>query len=85
MSYILPYEETTTKTIVSFELYISELNFNTFATFRVSTYDINRVCISNTYVKLEGQDYLNWGNDDDYVIQFVAMKLGFILVASPLN
>ena len=80
MSYILPYDETTTKTIVCFELYISELNFNVSATCRVSLYDINRVCVSNTYVKIEGQDYLNWENDDEYVIHYVATKLGFILV-----
>jgi len=80
MSNIEAYDETTTKTIVRFSLDISQMELSISATFRVSLYDANDKYISNKYVIIEGQDYLDWGNDDQYVINFVAQKLGFTLL-----
>ena len=80
MPLITPCDKTTVRTIASFEAFITDLVFNTSATFRVSLYDENESCIENTYIIMEGQDYLDWGINDDYVIKFVATKLGFTLV-----
>ena len=80
MSNIEPYDETTTKTTVRFSLDISRMTLNESATFRVSLYDANDDCFANKYVTLEGQAYLDWGNDDQYVIDYIATELGFVLV-----
>jgi len=80
MSDIQPYDETTTKTAVRFSLDISQMTLNESAIFRVSLYDSNDSCFGNKYVTLEGQVYTDWGNDDTYVINYVALVLGFTLV-----
>lgn len=45
------------------------------ATFRVRLYTDN---LSNVekLVKIEGEEYLNWSNDDNYIIQLIFQKLG---------
>ena len=80
MANILPVDKTVIQTITKFTLDISILELNISATFRASLYDINNKYIDAVNVKLEGADYTNWGNDDNYVINFVAQQLGFIIV-----
>jgi hypothetical protein len=88
MSYIQPFDNTTsiqpfdktiTKTVVSFTLNITSMIFNTSATFRVYLYDANNKIVETTNVIVEGEEYLNWNNDDNYIIQLVAIKLGFVI------
>lgn len=79
MSTIEPFEKTVIKTIVRFSLNITELILNTSATFRVLCYDIDDKLIDTKFVSIEGTDYVSWGNNDSYVIDFVANQLGFIL------
>jgi len=80
MSAIVPVDKTTTQTIVRFAMDIIELVLNTSATFRVLCYDIKDKLVDTQFVTLEGDDYTNWGNEDEYVVQYVANQLGFILV-----
>jgi hypothetical protein len=80
MSTILPFNEVTTKTAVRFSITISDMELSVSATFRVSLYDSNDSCFANKFVTLEGEDYLNWGNDDTYVINYIAKVLGFVLI-----
>jgi len=80
MSAIVPVDKTTTKTVVRFALDIIELILNTSATFRVITYDIDGASIDTQFVVLDGTAYSNWGNNDEYVVQYVANQLGFTLV-----
>lgn len=80
MSNIEPVERLTVQTIVRFSLDIIEMILNTSATFRVLCYDTNDKIVETKFVTLEGDDYVNWGNDDDYVTEFVATELGFTLV-----
>ena len=80
MSAIVPFNEITTKTAVRFSLDISKMELGVSATFRVSFYDSDNNCISNKYITLEGQAYLDWGTDDQYVINYVAAELGFTLL-----
>ena len=80
MSAIVPVDKTTTKTVVRFALDIIELILNTSATFRVITYDIDGASIETQFVVLDGTAYSNWGNNDEYVVQYVANQLGFTLV-----
>lgn len=81
MASIQPFDKTTIQTGVRFSIDIVMMIFNTSASFRVYLYDIDDKIIDTSYVLLEGEDYLNWNNDDNYVIQYVANKLGFIIIA----
>ena len=80
MSDIVPVDKTTTKTVVRFAMDIIELIVNTSATFRVISYDLDGASIETQFVVLEGDAYSDWGNNDEYVVQYVANQLGFTLV-----
>jgi hypothetical protein len=80
MSDIVPVDKTTTKTVVRFAMDIIELIVNTSATFRVISYDIDGASIETQFVVLEGTAYSNWGNNDEYVVQYVANQLGYVIV-----
>jgi|APFre7841882793_1041355.scaffolds.fasta_scaffold02451_2 hypothetical protein len=79
MSTIVPAQSTITNTVVRFEVFITDLVLNTSASFKVWLYDALDKLVEVKYVSMIGQDYLNWGNDDKYVLQFVASQLGFTL------
>ena len=80
MSAITPFNEVTTKTAVRFSIDIAQMELGISATFRITLYDSDDKCVSNKYVTLEGQDYLNWGTDDGYVVKFIAKTLGLTLI-----
>lgn len=77
---ILPFDEVTTKTAHKISLHIDEVVLNVSATFRIALYDSNDVCFTNKQVTLEGKDYLSWGTDDKYVLNYVAKTLGLTLL-----
>lgn len=57
-----------------------DLNFNTSATFEVSFFADVEQSIMNLVKKeiviIEGQEYQDWKNDDNYIIDLVMSKLG---------
>jgi hypothetical protein len=80
MSAIVPFDEISKKTAVRFSLDIAKIELSVSASFRISLYDSDDRCISNKYVTLEGQDYLNWGSDDKYVLNYISKVLGLTLI-----
>jgi hypothetical protein len=80
MSAIAPFDEITKKTAVRFSIEIANIELCVSATFRVALYDSDDNCFSNKRVTLEGQDYLNWGADDKYVINYISKVLGLTLI-----
>ena len=36
----------------------------------------NESLVENKYIEVSGEDYTNWGNDDQYIVNFVLTKLG---------
>ena len=77
MSAIVPLDKVTTLTIYSFTLDRIEVELFNSARIRVNLMDQNNNRIDCTFVTLDGDDYKNWGNSDDYIINYVANKLGF--------
>lgn len=80
MASIEPFDKTTIQTGVRFSATITSLIFNTSATFRVHLFDADDKVIDNSIITLEGEDYLNWSNDDNYVVTYIANQLGFIII-----
>jgi hypothetical protein len=89
MSNILPFEIVSTLTVNRFEIDSIDIRLFTSAVIRVNLFDSNgfRVCVKN--VLMEGEDYANWGNDDQYILTFIMNSLGFtpkpiIVVEEPI-
>lgn len=64
---------------------IVSLNFNQSATFRVK-FNINSLTNgAPIFITIEGEEYLGWNNNDDYIIDLILQKLGLIRKGSANN
>ena len=77
---IQPTTQTTSVTINSFRVEVRELILFTTAKLRVALCNAEDQVINFVFVDMLGDDYTRWSNNDEYVYQFVAEKLGFSLV-----
>jgi len=63
--------------------YVFQMQLGISATFTVFlTY--NGTQMYSKQITMSGNDYKNWGNDDDYVQKFVARQLGFTISTEPV-
>jgi hypothetical protein len=79
MPAIVPVDRVTTVTIYSFTIDSIEVDLFNSARIRVYLMNQDNVGIDCTFVTLAGESYANWGNNDDYIINYVASALGFTL------
>ena len=68
--------------VTSFTVSIYEVVLFVKARLRVALYD-NGTFISVKDIDIEGEDYLQWPQDDNYIINYVCNKLGFTLKPEP--
>ena len=80
MPQIVPYDQITTIIIYSFNIENIDLDLFNSAKIRVSLLGEKGNAVDVKYVVMAGEDYTNWGNDDQYVINFVASTLGFTII-----
>ncbi len=73
---IVPDVITTTRTATSFTIRCINLDLFKSASFVASLLDDTGNVIDNKYVKLTNEQYLEWQNDDTYIINLVASTLG---------
>jgi hypothetical protein len=66
------------KTLTTFSIKIHELVFNEKVSLLVSFYD-DVAILENHFVTLEGQEYKNWSNDDNYIINLICQKFNLTL------
>jgi hypothetical protein len=68
--------------IISADMYITEMKLDEYAIFCVSLYDDStpKFLVERVYVKIEGDDYKNWGEDDTYIKRIVLSKLNLEMV-----
>jgi hypothetical protein len=78
-----PYTQTTTQVITSFTVSCRSLDLFNNATFTVDSFDINNSLISRQVVPITNQQYLEWNNNDEYIIDLMATILGYTLVPPP--
>jgi hypothetical protein len=72
---------TEVRTVKYFKIYVVGLDLFTSVTLSVTLYDENSNAVGNRSFVVEGAEYLAWNNDDQYLIDLVAQKLGFTLSA----
>ena len=80
---IQPFLQTTTQTISNIRLSVHELVLFQSVTIRVECFDANNNFIELKFVTINGDDYLNWMNNDEYIAEYVKTKLGFTSYVPP--
>ena len=78
-SNIVPVTQTSEVTISSFVVTCRTLTLFESATFNVDLFDVNGNNIVRKIIELTQEQYLDWNNNDDFIINLVAQQLGFIL------
>jgi len=76
---ITPVEKTTTIYITYFEIRQVIINLYQSASVLVNLYSNTNQFVETHPMLMEGDDYANWGNNDDYIKNYVANKLGFTI------
>lgn len=65
-----------TKTLVQGRVSVFDYIPFTSAMLACMLFDESGTCIDNRIYKLEGEDFANWGNDDEYLVEYVKAQLG---------
>lgn len=77
---IQPFTKTTTQIITSFTVSCRTLNLFENAVFVVDSFDNNKGLVVRDLISLTNEQYLEWNNNDEYIIKLVAKELGYTLV-----
>lgn len=56
-------------------IFLSSMSLGTSVTFNVNTFDENGQVVNTDTIKIEGKEYEQWGNDDQYIIDYICKKL----------
>lgn len=67
----------TTKTISKVDILDGNIQLNRFVSFPVRLMDSDDNVISVENVLISGEEYNNWGSDDNYIETLILTKLGF--------
>jgi hypothetical protein len=78
-SAIQPATITEVKTVSKFFVHVASLELFKSVTLAVSLMDNTGHHVANKVITVEGAEYQAWNNDDQYLINLVAQKLGFTL------
>jgi hypothetical protein len=65
--------------VKSFDITIVGLELNKYVNVLAKYYDVNDVYLFEKIYFIEGQEYLDWGSNDEYLINLVALKLGLVV------
>jgi hypothetical protein len=81
--FIEPSTQTVTNVITSFNVNVTNVQLFVSANISVNLYSADPRLINTVDLPLVGEDYENWANDDQYIIDYVAEKLGFVIAPEP--
>lgn len=78
---IEPLEIVTVKHKHSFIVHIIDVRIFESVMLSVDFFDENGNCVDRTRLHLTGDDYSNWGTDDNYLVNYVTEKYGLTVKA----
>ena len=81
--FIEPSTQTVTNIITSFTANVTNIQLFVSANISVNLFNAEPRLINTVDLPLVGEDYENWANDDQYIIDYVATKLGFVIAPEP--
>lgn len=64
-----------TKTCNYLGIFLTNMSLGQNATFKINTFDEDAQVVKTDLVRLDGEDYEKWGDDDQYVIDYICQKL----------
>lgn len=71
------FEQVNTITYSAIEIFVIGIVLGVNARLGVRIFGKDGKPVDSKQLTMEGEDYKNWGSDDDYVIDFVCKQLGF--------
>lgn len=77
---LAPVEIVTTNTVSGIKIRILRVEIFQSATLMVEILNQNGNAIKNEIIEINGDDYKNWSNDDNYLYDLTARKLGYSIV-----
>ena len=77
---IEPFTIVTTNIVRSFTVSCRSLTLFTSATFTVDSFDEKNNLISRQVVPIDQQQYLEWNNNDEFIIDLMATILGYTII-----
>lgn len=80
---IEPFEYVKRMTATSMSLKVIQFVLFTSVIVHATLFDDDKVIVLSTNVEISGDDYLSWANDDTYIYNYVATKLGVVVRPSP--
>ena len=78
---IEPFSQVTTVIITSFKISCITVNLFNNASFQIELFDANQRIVDCKRLTMTPEQYLLWNNNDQYVTEFVATTLGYIIAA----
>lgn len=81
---IKPIEKIITKVIKKVTVRVVELKLFTSVSISVYMYGDNKEFIERHLLVMDGDDYKNWNNDDEYLINYVFTKLNLERLPKPI-
>ena len=70
---------TTTQTVTSFDVVCRSLTLFVTASFLITSYDSLKNIVSTAPMVLTPEQYLEWNNNDVYIIKLAATQLGYTI------
>ena len=67
--------------VTSFSVTCQNLTLYRSAMFAIQSYDINNEVVQVNYMTLSEEEYLSWNNNDTYIVDLAASKLGYTLTS----
>lgn len=61
---------------------VTSITLYTSVSLSIGLYDVNQNIVTNVNMDIEGEDYLQWGSNDTYLIDVVCKRLGFTSLGS---
>jgi len=77
---IVPFTSTITQIITSFSVSCRTVILFTDATFTVDSFDIENKLVSRQVVPITPEQYQEWNNNDEYIIDLMAQILGYTII-----
>lgn len=69
--------------ICYFRVFVNDVKLGVSCNIFVSMFDTDMNFLKQENVLLEGEDYKNWGSDDNYIINYVIEKYQFVKDNTP--
>jgi len=79
---IEPFPIVTTNVVRSFTVSCRSLTLFTNATFTVDSFDEKNNLISRQVIPINQEQYLEWNNNDEFIIQLMASILGYTIIVT---